>query len=734
MIAVLDSSHRALTDQSTFYVEISRARYDAVVLTDNLEQLVEVLASDTGERPTAWEGISERHAPDPERLARALKEKAPVWTPRREWSALETRARSEGTVLFLVEGYGQLIERTRLLARTPDLPAEIREVTDGLLAYELACRDHGGAADEFLGLLEDHAGRRRALDAAAEAERRAVAGLDDYPDWREMAARLAGNGADVVAVAEGRPPGAAEAVSQRLEDLRALLAIDDASLAFEALRIEIEGRAVAAETIPFYCEGYGELVEQARALIPLTAPDTCMRGAAEAAIEDHDACVKRHEEIGALRDAAAACVEARAGLEARAVGEPPTGLEGYAAWSADCEAAEERWNAIRDDPDTWQPHLDRRGGDAEEIEADLGRLAGLRGLDAAWSDLLEERPAIAEEARARGCDAFDLDRWDGFVEKARALAEWPDLPEAAAEAAARVLDYDARCRTVRDFAAGVGTHGERRDALEEEAALWRSEDPGTSITDLAGYAPLSSFARELVQRGETIRNDETGYAPHLARLPGGGEGFAAALDRLDWLPSLEPVSGPWLFLGAVGRTATGESWECLAACAWPIVGTGCPIPVDSHYERRALGSLRRLVDGLEADPGLRDALGGAVRVGLEKPLAAIEVTGGGCLPDFLLTVARPGAHGHLPGGPGQACHRGRFDPRDRARYVIEVMGSGDSEYEEKKKVTHARMRRIGPVFRMEGGEFSSSANPLGRQRERIADAIASDLRRRWTAT
>ena len=274
-----------------------------------------------------------------------------------------------------------------------------------------------------------------------------------------------------------------------------------------------------------------------------------MRGAAEAAIEDHDACVKRHEEIGALRDAAAACVEARAGLEARAVGEPPTGLEGYAAWSADCEAAEERWNAIRDDPDTWQPHLDRRGGDAEEIEADLGRLAGLRGLDAAWSDLLEERPAIAEEARARGCDAFDLDRWDGFVEKARALAEWPDLPEAAAEAAARVLDYDARCRTVRDFAAGVGTHGERRNALEEEAALWRSEDPGTSITDLAGYAPLSSFARELVQRGETIRNDETGYAPHLARLPGGGEGFAAALDRLDWHRPLDR------FVAVTGRIA-----------------------------------------------------------------------------------------------------------------------------------------------------------------------------------
>ncbi len=179
------------------------------------------------------------------------------------------------------------------------------------------------------------------------------------------------------------------------------------------------------------------------------------------------------------------------------------------------------------------------------------------------------------------------------------------------------------------------------------------------------------------------------------------------------------------------RSSACGAWECAAACAWPIVGEGCPIPVDSDYERRALGSLRRLVKGLETDQGLRGALGGTVRVELEKPLAAIEVTGGPCLPDFLLTVARPGAYDHLPGGPGQARHRGRFDPRDRARYVIEVMGSGDPEYEETKKNTHARMRRIGPVFRMEGGQFESRDNPLRRQRERIADAIAGDLPRRW---
>ena len=66
VIAVLDSGHGALTDQSTFYVEISRARDSAVVLTDNCEQLVEVLEAHTGERATALEAVGEEIGPDAE--------------------------------------------------------------------------------------------------------------------------------------------------------------------------------------------------------------------------------------------------------------------------------------------------------------------------------------------------------------------------------------------------------------------------------------------------------------------------------------------------------------------------------------------------------------------------------------------------------------------------------------------------------------------------------------------
>ena len=58
-----------VSNQQTFYVQLSRARENAVVLTDNREQLVETLEANTGERITAldaWLDEAERTlAPHP---------------------------------------------------------------------------------------------------------------------------------------------------------------------------------------------------------------------------------------------------------------------------------------------------------------------------------------------------------------------------------------------------------------------------------------------------------------------------------------------------------------------------------------------------------------------------------------------------------------------------------------------------------------------------------------------
>ena len=63
VIAVLDTGAGPLVNQQTLYVQLSRAREEAVVLTDNREQLVETLEANTGERLTALEAIGEEVEP-----------------------------------------------------------------------------------------------------------------------------------------------------------------------------------------------------------------------------------------------------------------------------------------------------------------------------------------------------------------------------------------------------------------------------------------------------------------------------------------------------------------------------------------------------------------------------------------------------------------------------------------------------------------------------------------------
>ena len=197
-----------------------------------------------------------------------------------------------------------------------------------------------------------------------------------------------------------------------------------------------------------------------------------------------------------------------------------------------------------------------------------------------------------------------------------------------------------------------------------------------------------------------------------------------------------PVRGPYLFLGVVARPEQG-GWECVEACVQPIAALDCPVPVDSGYERAAVAPLRAMARHLRGSSLLTAALGGPVGVEIEKPLTAFQVRGGPCLPDFLVTVVRPGAAGHVPGGPEPAYRRGRERGRDRARYVVEVMGRNDPEYEERKERTHPRMARIGRVFRIEARDLEAPGSSPGQALKRrclgIAVDIAEDLARRWGA-
>ena len=51
VIAVLDSTHQELTTQKIFYVEISRAKDSAVLITDDQDSLAFTLEQNTGSKP-----------------------------------------------------------------------------------------------------------------------------------------------------------------------------------------------------------------------------------------------------------------------------------------------------------------------------------------------------------------------------------------------------------------------------------------------------------------------------------------------------------------------------------------------------------------------------------------------------------------------------------------------------------------------------------------------------------
>ena len=77
VIAAMEARHKHLTTQKSFYVEISRARDRAELVTDNAEELKAQLEAVTGERIAALEGIGEMKRETPERATEAGRNREP---------------------------------------------------------------------------------------------------------------------------------------------------------------------------------------------------------------------------------------------------------------------------------------------------------------------------------------------------------------------------------------------------------------------------------------------------------------------------------------------------------------------------------------------------------------------------------------------------------------------------------------------------------------------------------
>lgn len=163
------------------------------------------------------------------------------------------------------------------------------------------------------------------------------------------------------------------------------------------------------------------------------------------------------------------------------------------------------------------------------------------------------------------------------------------------------------------------------------------------------------------------------------------------------------VPGPYLFIGVVGLGGVRRGYECIEAYAQPIVARECPVPVDSHYERRAFGTLRATMKILE-----REFRGTAFR--LEKPVFDVETPDGPCLPDFVITAARG---------------------EEKVQFVIEVMGFERAAYLKGKEVTHPRMETLGTLCTMQGAAFDGSDDGVTNEGRKVTRRIREVLRARW---
>ncbi|MCY4547220.1 MAG: relaxase domain-containing protein [Defluviicoccus sp.] len=108
VIAAMEARHKHLTTQKSFYVEISRARDRAELVTDSAEELKAQLEAVTGERIAALEGIGEMKREAPDRAAEAGQ------TP------------DSGREPGRGEGAGKVPEGAKTPAKEPEMPAADR--------------------------------------------------------------------------------------------------------------------------------------------------------------------------------------------------------------------------------------------------------------------------------------------------------------------------------------------------------------------------------------------------------------------------------------------------------------------------------------------------------------------------------------------------------------------------------------------------------------------------------
>ena len=485
VIAVLDSGHGALADQATFYVEVSRARDEAVILTDNREQLAETLEERTGLRMTALEAVGETTR---ERVHEAVPEAAPA----------------------VPEPVPGIAVPEKPTVRTVD-------TQHGDRVRDRQARDIGG-------------------DRADHVRDRDLADLRD--DWREHRARAATEGVSV-AVLPGtdalleRTGGFAAERSGSLPDPVAM-GVAECGLRMRDLGGRLDragGRVREAVRVRDAAGGIERDWQRCRIKAGLQKEHVAFLPETGTLVERTEEFARQHP--GALAeataDAARDCEALRLRWDRlrRVAGDLGKGADTpEAPGEPERKAMAEAEDLLRDD---------RLSGKAERegIRVPLAAVLGM--LNARLSDrerirgLRKDRHALEAEAERKGCHPFHLPGHDRLMERLGSSGH--GLPRDLAETVERLPALEARDREIRQGVREVADFVGRRREIIDRAAKRRPDSP-LKRTGLGPYARWTRSAPKTVELGERLARD-----PLLS--PEDGKALEAALARIRAAPEAD---------------------------------------------------------------------------------------------------------------------------------------------------------------------------------------------------
>ena len=513
VIAVLDSGHGALTDQATFYVELTRARDRAVVLTDNREDLMAALEEATGEHISALEAVGE----DP---AVRVTEREALWPQLSAWRAHAARAGEAGLLPLDMEGHEEVLARLGRLAARRNLPCPPPAAVTRILEEQEAEAARRSEVEAWLGESGESEVARGMLGEEADAAGMPLTDLPGWRAWRDAAERRVMAGRRLLGVEEycphlDRAGGDRAEIERETASLEAAVALDDECAALlEDWRAH--GKAAEAAGVhPFHAGGYEALVARlekiaGRGELP-PGTSACLAGM----LEEHEALVRAGAAVGHVLPSYRKVDGRRAGLlaEAEASGVPITDLAGWKDMREEAGKLMRAGKALLERK-RFGVHLDRDPADRALVE----RVVAAAEADMLLADALVKWRTHARLAGDEGLSPFDAEGTDQAMAPLRALAARDDLPVVLPQGIRDLVREHRREMGAQDAVDGWSrtmrklVHG--REELVGQAVAGKP-----AIAELPGWSGWREDARAAVASGRSLLADAD-CAPRLDRNAG----------------------------------------------------------------------------------------------------------------------------------------------------------------------------------------------------------------------